>query len=61
MSVLFKAIIQSLIRLPNCIDNLLAAVETVTRVGRKAAENWESELDIEARKLAQADINAEQA
>ena len=54
MSALFKALIAALMRLPNSVDNILAAAEVVSRVGRKAAENWERELDNEAQKLASA-------
>ena len=52
MSALFKALIAALMRLPNFLDNSLAAAEVISRVGRKAAENWEAELDAEAKKLA---------
>ena len=38
-------------RFPNTLDNTLAAAEVISRVGRKAAENWERELDNEAQKL----------
>ena len=52
MSALFKALIAALMRFPNTLDNTLAACEVISRVGRKAAENWEAELDREAQKLA---------
>jgi len=52
MSALFKALIQALMRFPNTLDNTLAAAEVISRVGRKAAENWEAELDREAQRLA---------